>query len=52
MTNENKLVEINTNTNEIFDLFHFVQKMDLDSSFEHITDIGYPEDDEIGRAHV
>lgn len=51
MTNENKLVEINTNTNEIFDLFHFVQKMDLDSSFEHITDIGYPEDDGLSTSN-
>lgn len=33
------------NTDEIFNLLHYVQKMDLDASSEHITDIGYPEDE-------
>lgn len=37
--------ELITDTNEIFDLFHFVQKMDLDGSYERIADIGYPPDD-------
>ena len=36
---------IDENTSELFDLFHFVQKMDLDASFEQIADIGYPDDD-------
>jgi len=45
MANQNDMVGVKTNPNEIFDLFHFVQKMDLDASFERITDIGYPDDD-------
>lgn len=45
MANQNNMVGVKTNTSELFDLFHFVQKMDLDSSFERIADIGYPEDD-------
>jgi len=45
MENHNDMVGLKTNTSELFDLFHFVQKMDLDASFEHIADIGYPEDD-------
>lgn len=32
------------NTTELFDLFHFVQKIDVDDSFQEIADIGYPED--------
>lgn len=43
MPNHNDMVELKKNTSELFDLFHFVQKMDLDVSFEHIVDIGYPE---------
>lgn len=45
MTNQNDMVRLKTNTSELFDLFHFVQKMDLDVPFEPIADIGYPEDD-------
>lgn len=44
MTSQEGTVNLVTNTNELFDLFHFVQKMDLDTSFEHIADIGYPEE--------
>lgn len=45
MPNQNDMAGLKTNTNELFDLFHFVQKMDLDDSFERIADIGYPEED-------
>ena len=45
MANQKEAIDLKTNTSELFDLFHFVQKMDLDASFEHIADIGYPEDD-------
>lgn len=42
--NQKETADLMTNTNELFDLFHFVQKMDLDASFENIADIGYPEE--------
>lgn len=45
MPNQNDMAGLKTNTSELFDLFHFVQKMDLDDSFERIADIGYPEED-------
>ena len=45
MPNQNDMAGLKTNTNELFDLFHFVQKMDLDDSFERLADIGYPEED-------
>lgn len=41
MTNQNDMVRLKTNTSELFDLFHFVQKMDSDVPFEQIADIGY-----------
>lgn len=34
-----------TNTIELFDLFHFVQKIDVDRALEKIADIGYPGED-------
>ena len=39
MTNQNDMVGLETNTNELFNLFHFVQKMDRGTSFEHIAEI-------------
>lgn len=36
---------VDTNTNEIFELFHRVQQMGIDTSLENIADIGYPDDD-------
>ena len=44
MISQEETVNLVTNSNELFDLFHFVQKMDLDASFERIADIGYPEE--------
>ncbi len=51
MTNQNDMVGLQINTSELFDLFHFVQKMDLDASFEQIADIGYPEDDGLNTSN-
>lgn len=51
MANQNDMVGLKINTSELFDLFHFVQKMDLDASFEHIADIGYPEDDGLSTSN-
>ena len=44
MANQEETANLVANTSELFDLFHFVQKMDLDASFERIADIGYPEE--------
>lgn len=44
MQSQEENVNLVINTNELFDLFHYVQKMNLDASFEHIADIGYPEE--------
>ena len=33
MVNQNDMTKLETNTSELFELFHFVQKMDLDTSF-------------------
>ncbi len=40
MENQKEITSINTG--EIFDLYNNIRKMELDSSFEHICDIGYP----------
>ena len=44
MVNQEGTTNLVKNTSELFDLFHFTQKMDLDISFERIADIGYPEE--------
>lgn len=35
---------VRSSVNELFDLFHFIQKIDMDQGLEKIADIGYPEE--------
>ena len=51
MQKKDEVLNVMTNTNELFDLFHFVQKMDLDAPFEHIADIGYPKGDVLSTSN-